>query len=130
MLYATCQLRSSVAGTRLLQRSHQLVRKNTLSHERVSPRGQRLVAALYRHTVNDNTYCGPARLHLRRGSYPIHARHPHVQEHHVRLQVCNPSHGLVPIGRLADYVEPCVRCQQGSQRTARTRAIVDDEEAN
>jgi hypothetical protein len=113
-----------------LKGSHKLVRKNTLSHERVSSSGQRLVAMLDRHAVNDNTYGWPARLDVRRGQYPVHAWHPYVHEHHIRLQVCNSSYSFVASGRLADYFEPWVRSQQGLESTAGTAAIVGDEEAD
>jgi hypothetical protein len=59
---------------------------------------------------------------------PVEVGHPHVHQHHVRVQFRGAGHCLVPVACLTDYVEAAGVLQDGAQPGAHQHLVVGEQD--
>jgi len=107
----------------------QCIRLTGFRYERVGTRGQSIVAAIKRETVDHDAHTRPTPLDLGRRGDPVESRHTHVQDDQVGRELLNPIDRLLTVCGLADDLEAGVRREQCAYCATRALPIVCDQQA-
>jgi hypothetical protein len=87
-----------------------------------------VVVEIERGQDQDARAVGVGRCQLPSGLDAVHARHPDVHQHDVRLQPAADPHGLRAVGGLAEYVEAGLAGEQRGEPVAHHLLVVGDDD--
>ena len=64
------------------------------------------------------------------GLEPVHARHLHIQDDDIRVELLDPDEGALAVHGGATDLDAPRRVQGAAERAADDRGVIDDQDAN